>query len=170
MKSTLVKKDICVKPGFILLPNKEVKLYAVVGSSVVITIYDTKRKCGGMNHYIRPIRDTLYDSTPVYACPAIIGLIDMFVKAGSGMESLEAHIYGASSNPEAEGYIEGLAEYNLKVGIEILGKREIHITGRDVGGNRGRKVVFNSSTGESIVAKVDKIRSVDWYPQINDLG
>jgi chemotaxis protein CheD len=169
LNDKLIKEEIYIRPGYICLPKKPTKLFAVVGAGVAITIFDTRLRFGGMNHYIRPIRENPSKSTPVYACPAIIGLIEMFLKHGSKIADLEAHVYGGASNPSAEDYIEGVSEKNIKVGLEILEHKKINITGKDIGGDRGRKVVFNTSTGESIVAKVDKIRSKDWYPEIKDL-
>jgi chemotaxis protein CheD len=155
-------------PGYICLPKEPTKLYTVVGAGIVVTIFDNKLKYGGMNYYTRPIRNQSSKSTPVYACPAIVGLLNMFLKHGAKIENLEAHVYGGASNPDAEDYVDGLSEKNIEVGLEILELKKIRVTGKDIGGDRGRKVAFNSSTGESVVAKVDRIRSVDWYPEVAD--
>ncbi len=167
MESKPVKNDIYIKPGFICLPRKPIQLCTVVGSGIVVTIFDTKLMYGGMNYYFKPIRKSPKHSTPIYACPAIIGLTNMFLESNSNIEDLEAHIYGGASNSNADGHHDGLADENIKVALEILDKKKIKITGQDIGGRRGRKVVFNTATGESIVAKVDNIRSLDWYPSID---
>lgn len=146
------------------MTREDASLYAVVGAGAIVTIFDCKKKYGGMNYYFKPIRKKAADSTPIYACPAIIGLLNMFSDEGSNAEDLEAHIFGGAANPNVDGYVAGVAEQNVEVAFEILKMKKIRITGSDVGGDRGRKVVFNTSTGESITAKVDKIRSADWYP------
>jgi chemotaxis protein CheD len=51
---------------------------------------------------------------------------------------------------------------------KILAKERINITSEDVGGEKGRKIVFNTHTNEMAVIKVDKLRTVDWYPYEND--
>lgn len=168
MNNKLVKHEIFVKPGFIYFLVEPSYLYTVVGSSVVITIFDTRNRYGGMTHYIRPIRKSSNNSTPLYACPAIIGLLNIFLNSGSQIEDLEASIYGGAENPEAQGYIPGLSEENIRTGIEILELKKINIVTKETGGKRGRKILFNTSSGEVIVASVDKIRSTDWYPQIEE--
>ena len=168
MRDNIIKEEIYIRPGYICLPKSPVNLYTVVGSGIVITIYDTKKKYGGMNYYIRPRRKEPSHSTPIYACPAIIGLLDMFSRYGSKVDDLEAHIYGGAENRQSESFIEGISQENVNVGLEILEKKNIRITGKDIGGDRGRKVVFNTKTGESIIAKVDKIRNMDWYPEVQE--
>ncbi|MFC1856262.1 chemotaxis protein CheD [Thermodesulfobacteriota bacterium] len=168
MKNTLLNNEIYLEPGHICIPRKPVKLYSVVGSGVVITMFDARRKYGGMNHYIKPIREKPADSTPLFACPSIIGLIDMLKKHGSRVEDLEAQVYGGASKPDAEAFVEGLSDKNIEIAFELLAYKKIRVAGKDIGGDRGRKVVFNTATGETIVAKVDRIRSLDWYPSVND--
>ncbi|MBF0245403.1 MAG: chemotaxis protein CheD [Planctomycetes bacterium] len=136
---------------------------AVVASGVALTLFDAKRGRGGMGHYIRPLREAGY-STALFAAPAIIALVEMMYAAGSAPEDIEAHLYGGASNPRAKSFASGLADDNVRVGKEILGKLGIPIAGLDVGGVRARKVVFQTATGESVVARVDNVRSSDWYP------
>jgi len=168
LDTNILKDDVYLQPGYICLPARPTKLFTVVGAGIVVTLYDTKKKYGGMNYYVRPKRVRPEHSTPEYACPAIIGLLAMLLKHGSKLEDLEAHMYGGASNSNMSDHIEGLSDDNIKIGFEILDHKKIRIAGKDIGGDRGRKVVFNTSTGETIVAKVDKIRSKDWYPEVLD--
>ena len=90
----------------------------------------------------------------------------MFFEAGSKAEDLIAHMYGGAENPKVKGYVKGLAKRNIQAGIELLEKKKIHNAGMDIGGEKGRKIIFNPLTGESILAKVNRIRSTDWYPPV----
>ena len=53
---------------------------------------------------------------------------------------------------------------NIEIARKILSKRKISIISKDVGGEKGRKVVFNTDTNEIAVLKVDSLRDDDWYP------
>ncbi len=53
---------------------------------------------------------------------------------------------------------------NLRFGYEILEKLGVKVSGSDIGGRFARKLVFYTSTGESMCAKVTDIRDEDWYP------
>ncbi len=46
----------------------------------------------------------------------------------------------------------------------ILNQQGIPITSEDVGGSRGRKLIFKSDTNEAIILKVDRLRQEDWFP------
>jgi chemotaxis protein CheD len=118
-----------------------------------------------MSHYLRPYRQS-HPSTAIFAAPAIVALVRMFQTQGSSTGDIEAHLYGGAVNPHSLSYVEGLSEKNVQVGLEVLSKLEINIAGQDVGGSRARKIVFNTRTGETLVAKVDRVRETDWYPEM----
>ncbi len=154
--------DIFLQPGHVYLPGRPALLSAVVASGVVVTLFDKALRRGGMGHYVRPYRQG-NASTALYACPAIVSLVDMCLAGGSGIENLEAGLYGGAVNRENVRYVEGLSESNVRVGIEILNKLGVGVGGMDVGGAYGRKIVFNASTGEAFVARVEHVRATDWY-------
>ena len=159
----LVKRQCFIDPGYVCLPTLPTKMGVVVASGVVVTVYDRVKRFGGLGHYISPRRKGAR-STPVFAAPAIVSLVDMFLKKGSKKHHLEANIVGGAINPKVSTYEHGVAEDNVKVGFEILNKLGIKVAGQDVGGYQARKIVFDSSTGDLLVAKAPKVRSGDWYP------
>ncbi|MGE4290998.1 MAG: chemotaxis protein CheD [Desulfovibrio sp.] len=161
----VVANEYMLGAGCICLPAKSARVCTVVGSGAVVTVWDSRRRRGGMTHYARPYREPDKRSTAMYAAPAIVTLVRMLLEGGSSPADLEAHLFGGASNPDMAGHREGLAEDNVRVGLELLEKLQVRRVQRDVGGTRGRKVVFNTGTGEVILAKVERIRASDWYPQ-----
>ncbi|MBU2546827.1 MAG: chemotaxis protein CheD [Proteobacteria bacterium] len=155
--------NLYLKPGHVFLPAEPTQIWSVAASGIAVLIFDQRQKRGGMAHYSRPYREKGI-STAIYAAPAIVALVQMFRESGSSDKDLEAQIYGGSVNPSAPNYEKGLDEDNAKVGFELLRKMGLPIIGRDVGGPRARKIVFQSGTGETLVAKVDRVRESDWYP------
>ena len=164
MSNEVVAHDFFMEPGYVCLPAKPTRLAAVVTSGVAVTIYDTRRKRGGMSHYVEPRRRRGI-STAMYAAPAIVSLVKMFTESGSSADDLEAHMYGGARNNECPRYDEAKTDENLEVGRELLRKLGVPVSGEDVGGRRARKVVFHSASGETVVAKVDRVRVTDWYPE-----
>jgi len=116
-----------------------------------------------MAHYYLPYREKGKPSTTVYAAPSIMTLIHMFLDRGSTVENLEAQFYGGAQQSTHDKYTPGLHIDNVNVGVEILTKASVPIIGKDTGGQRGRKIVFDTLTGESAVMKVNRIRYEDWY-------
>lgn len=155
-----------IRPGFGLVRSGGRKLWTVVGSSVAVTLYDRYRQTGGMTHYTRPYRTSKNNSTPFFAAPAIVWLVRQFINSGSVREDMEAQLIGGAFDHSHPDFKPGLHDQNVAVGLEILQKQKIWVSSMDVGGTRGRKVVFNPHTGESAIARVGAIRSVDWYPPL----
>jgi chemotaxis protein CheD len=51
---------------------------------------------------------------------------------------------------------------------KVLAGKKIRVVSEDVGGQMGRKIVFNTHTNEVGVIKVEKLRKKDWYPYEDD--
>lgn len=163
MSNEPVVQDFFLPPGHIVAPLEPMRLAVVVASGVAVTVFDTKRKRGGMAHYIAPYRRGML-STAMFAAPSIITLVEMLRANPAEIGPLEARLYGGAKNPESPNFEDGLSEANVQVGKEILMKLNIPLVGTDIGGERGRKIVFHSGTGEVVVASVDRVRNSDWYP------
>lgn len=162
-------RTLYIQPGFLCLPSKPARLCTIVASGVAVTMFDKRKGFGGMGHYSHPRRANGV-STPVFAAPALVELVNMFTAAGCDLRNLETFVYGGSDNPRAPGFDPDRGLTNLRHGFEILDKLGVRIAGSDIGGRFARKLVFYTSTGESMVAKVTAIRSEDWYPDARSVG
>jgi chemotaxis protein CheD len=149
-------------PGYVFLGVEPAVISTVLGSCVSVCIYDRKRKKGGMNRYRYPFVGDKRKSTAVYGNAAVVALIRMMVEDGSQKKNLEAQIIGGAHNPD---YCKkDIGRENIRIAKQILTKEGITLTSEDTGGNKGRKVIFNSCTNELAVFKVDRLRQSDWYP------
>lgn len=163
MDNNAVAKKFFLEPGYVCVPYEPMHLASVIASGVVVTIFDCENKRGGMCVYTHPKRID-NQSTASFAAPSIASLVSMFGDIKEVRHNLEAHICGGACDVDSKYYIPGLSEDNISVGCELLDKYKIDIVGKDVGGNKGRKIVFHSGTGEIFIAKVANIRKTDWYP------
>jgi chemotaxis protein CheD len=166
MEYEVQTSNLYLKPGHVYLPAEPTQIWSVAASGIAVLMFDQRQKRGGMAHYTRPYREKGL-STAIFAAPAIVALLQMLRESGSSDQDIEAQIYGGAVNQSASNFEKGLSEENAKVGFELLRKMELPIIGRDVGGPRARKIVFQSGTGETMVAKVDRVRESDWYPGIS---
>lgn len=157
-----IMNKINLKPGMIHFSASPIGIQSVVTFGILITIYDKARCLGGAAHFVYPFRVKDKPSTALYGAPAVVGLLKAIISSGSNPSDLEVNIYGSASPENAQrAYLDNCSN-NILVVREILDKKEIKIQSADVGGSKGRKVVFDTSTGETMIAKVDSIRSVDW--------
>jgi chemotaxis protein CheD len=161
-----VSDDYFLRSGYIFVATKPTAVSTVLGSSVSVCIHDQKRKVGGMNHFQLPYIREKHIATAKYGNVAIITLIRMMLHDGSKIKNLEAQILGGAYNPSISE--KNIGHENIIVAKKILAKERIRIVSEDVGGGKGRKIVFNTHTSEIASLKVDKLRKSDWYPYEDD--
>jgi chemotaxis protein CheD len=148
---------ILVKPGSIHITDEPGVLFSIVGTSVTVCLWDEKTHISGMNCFIEP---TTYDKKKT---TARFGNVSMIALINSLKEILprgkfEAHIFGGASNSNSE---KGLK--NVEIARRILLARKIPVVSEDVGGIKGRKIAFDTESGQAIVIKVHRLRNEDWY-------
>ncbi|WDP92701.1 MAG: chemotaxis protein CheD [Desulfobacter sp.] len=158
--------DYFLRPGFIYLPEKPTVISTVLGSSVSVSLYDKRLKTGGMNHFLFPHAGTGQKTTALYGNIAVPVLIRMMMENGSKRAHLEAQIFGGAFNQEISPM--DIGRDNLRTARDILTRKQIKIVSEDVGGIKGRKVVFNTNSYEIGILKVDRLRESDWYPYDGD--
>lgn len=151
-----------LQPGYIFVPDQSISISTVIGSGVSVCIYDKKNRIGGMNHFQLPYMAAKGKTTALYGNVATIALIKMMLAHESQRKHLEAQIFGGAYNPKKND--KDIGRENIEIAQKILLKSKISIISRDVGGEKGRKVVFNTDTNEIAVLKVDSLRDDDWYP------
>lgn len=160
-------KRYLLKPGYILFTAEPTTIMVVLGSAVAVSLYNRQHKTGGMNHFLHAQVKEEASPTALYAKPAIHQLIKMFGDLEMTSDSLEAHIFGGASPADAKGEEAEIGAENIETTIRLLEQQGVRISGRETGGHHGRKIMFDTSTGEVIIAKVDRIRQEDWFPTIN---
>jgi chemotaxis protein CheD len=155
-----------LEPGFIYVPRQPTCISAVLGSCVSVCLHDRKKRVGGMNHFRYPFIDDRTRATAVYGNVATIALIRMMIRNGSREKHLEAQILGGAFSPEM--FATDVGRKNVAVARRTLERFRVRIVSEDVGGQRGRKFVFNTETAELAVMRVERLRKMDWYPYAND--
>jgi len=151
-----------LEPGYIYLPERPTLVASSVGSCVVISIYDKKKRFGGLGHFEYPMIRDRQKATSRYGNICILTLIQMFLSRGSKRRNLEAQIFGGANLPKRFGRNVGME--NVKLARKALRYYGIHVASEDVGGEKGRKVVFNTATNEVAILKVNQIPGYQWYP------
>lgn len=136
---------------------------AVVGSCVAVCIHDRRLKTGGMNQFLYPRPRWFKKSrpTPTYGNVAVLGLIKLMTSQGSRLQDLEAQIYGGGGLFDAQADI---GRKNVKTARKYLKRYGIPVISEDVGGNKGRRLIFHTGTNEVLVMKTHRIRRGDYHP------
>jgi chemotaxis protein CheD len=125
------------------------EIVTVLGSCVAVCLFDTKNKISGMNHYLLPLWNGNGLKSLKYGNISIERLIEAMQAVGADHRSIEAKIFGGAMlniNEEIS-----VAPRNISIAVDMLRHYRIPIVAQDVGGNRGRKVIFSNDDGSAYV-------------------
>ncbi len=132
----------------------------VLGSAVATCLWDQAQRWGGLNHFSDPVCPRGEPTTASYGNVAVPALVKMFLSQGSRREDLVAQIMGGAAAPHRPNDKRGME--NVRVARKALSKAGIRVVCEDVGGSIGRKVAFDTRTGQIAVLKVHALRDSDW--------
>jgi len=149
-----------LEPGYIYFSKMPAIVRTVLGSCVAVSLWDRQRLCGGVNHFVHPWTREPGTATPQFGNVATAALIKIMEDAGCQREDMVAQVTGGGRPQDSEGPDVGTS--NVQVARDILMRKGISIASEDVGGIMGRKIVFDTYTGNLVVLKVHSIRSTDW--------
>lgn len=125
----------------------------ILGSCVAVCLWDPATGVGGMNHYLLP-HHVERERSARFGSFAIPALVDAVVHAGARRSALQAKVFGGASVIVAFRGTRNLGEENVALALQLLEDAGIPVLDRDVGGTRGRKVVFHSDEGTAWVRQL----------------
>ncbi|MDR1084259.1 MAG: chemotaxis protein CheD [Deltaproteobacteria bacterium] len=148
-------------PGNLFTCGEQAMISTVLGTCVAVCLHDRRLKIGGMNHFLYPKSGFFGSSSNEYGDVAIQALIEKLCRMGSRIQDLEAQIFGGGDIPGFDGKT-GIR--NIKIARKLLKKHGINVVSEDVGGFKGRRLIFHTGTNETLVMKTHRIRRGDYYP------
>lgn len=155
-----------IRPGNVLVPPDHTAVAAVVASSVVLTVFDEEAHRGGLAHFLRPAQGKGHAPTPFFGLPACMALLNWFFDGGTKSSRLIAGVYGGAWPEWASSAQREQARLNTQVVRDVLRKKGVRLFDEDVGGHRGRKIIYMTGTNEIGIVKTDSIRQSDWFPPL----
>ena len=145
---------VYLHPGRMFAAAHRCEITTVLGSCVSVCLYDPVSGVGGANHYLLP-HDSMKSNEPLRCGPAAIrALIDSLVNLGARRDRLVAKVYGGAhvlKAMSAERWHMGAA--NIEVARSVLRDNGITVHTMDVGGLRGRKLLFVTD-GTALVKEI----------------
>ena len=131
-----------------------------LGSCIGISLYDPQTKIGGLLHIMLPDsnQSRANENRAKFADTGIPDMLNELIRMGAAKSRLVAKLAGGSQM-----FAFANASDIMRVGLrnasaskEILKKLSIPIVGEDTGGNYGRTVRIDLSTGVYKVKTIDK--------------
>ena len=149
-----------VPPGGIVLVRDGTTLVSVAGPGIAVCFWNESHEVACLAHFAEPATYDPARATARFgnvALPTAISLVREVV----GPSEIEAQIFGGAFQEDAD---RPKSEANIEMARRILSARGVRIVSEDIGGAKGRKIVFQGSSGHVAVVKVHKLRAEDWQP------
>jgi chemotaxis protein CheD len=151
---------IYLYPAALVVPDKPAFVHTILGSCVSVCLFDKVKKTGGINHFMLPLWNGDGLATPKFGNIAIEKLIEKMKLAGSKKEHLIAKVFGGGEVIEYSSKTFNIGLRNITIAFEILNELKIPVVSQSTGGKLGRKIIFNTHTGEVIHRYVKQSDSV----------
>lgn len=146
---------VYLQPGQWVASATPATITTILGSCVAVCLWDPQLRIGGMNHYMLPYETGRMTGSPRFGDVAIRQLLTRLVALGARPAALEATIVGGACVMEVfrrDG--DHIGARNADLAERMLAANGIRVRRRDLGGNRGRKLIFDTDSGDAIVLPV----------------
>jgi chemotaxis protein CheD len=145
-------------PGTIFVHRQPYLITTVLGSCVSVCLWNQTAQLGGINHYLLPLWNGEGLPTPKYGNVAIAKLVEKVRACSSPDDKLIAKVFGGASMWEKTEGLLAVGQRNVEFALETLESLHIPIVSSDLGGNQGRKVIFNSGDGTVLMRRQRAMR------------
>ena len=141
-------ESIYLYPAALIVPGKTAIVHTILGSCVAVCLWDSTLRTGGINHFMLPLWNGQGLASPKYGNIAIEKLFQKLISNGSTQKNLIAKVFGGGEVLENFSPHFNIGLRNIDIAHEILQQFRIPILAESTGGKLGRKITFNTGTGE----------------------
>lgn len=128
-----------------------------LGSCLGISMYDETAGVAGLVHVMLPSADEVDETNRAkFADSGIELLVEEMKNAGASIRNLEAKVAGGSDMLDFSENGSGIGVRNVEQVEETLDELDIPLVSKDVGGDHGRSLRLDGSTGDLTVKSANK--------------
>jgi len=140
-------------PSALFAEKKPFMVDTVLGSCVAVCLFDQKLNIGGINHYMLPFWNGNGLASPKYGNIATEKLVEKMLRNGATIQNMVAKVFGGANQMNTSLRI---GDQNIEVARQTLANYGIKIIAENVGGGVGRKLRYNTSTGQVMMKFLTK--------------
>lgn len=135
-------------PSSLFVGSDSQWIVTVLGSCVSVCLFDKKRTIGGINHFMLPLWNGDGLESPKYGNVAILHLLAKMLEFGAKKEDIVCKLFGGAEVLNNTHSVFNVGQRNIDLAYKMLEELNIPVIGSSTGGQLGRKILFNTSTGE----------------------
>jgi len=161
--------QIYLKPGDIYTSDEPALISTLLGSCVSVTMFNPRLKAGAICHGLLP---SCKGKKPCeceqycregkrYVDCSIMRMLEWFMLKDVEREEIDVKLFGGS-DMMGSGKMSSKAtvgQQNISRALQVLEVEGLRIAASDVGGPRGRKILFSTHTGEILLKRLRKSES-----------
>ena len=149
------RSRIYLHPGDLFASAQRSAVSTILGSCVAVCLWDPIAKIGGINHYLLPLWTGQGAVSPRFGNVAVQALLDKVLELGGQKSRLQAKLFGGACVIDAfRGRENHLGTKNVQTAEALLEREGIPLVGHDVGGCKGRKLIFHTDDGTAWVRQL----------------
>ena len=152
------RKAAQLYPGQVIAAAEPTMVTTILGSCVAVCLWDPLRQIGGLNHFMLPDAVGSAHHSPRFGSVACAKLVEQLVALGSDPRVLQAKVFGGASvvaSLDTAGTHLGLK--NVAMARGFLERARIPLLAEEIGGTRGRRLVFMTDTGTAWVQEILRV-------------
>jgi chemotaxis protein CheD len=142
------RRRVYLQGGEVHAAREPSAVTTVLGSCIAVCLYSPATGVGGVNHFLLPGGP---DGSARFGEGAMRLLLERVLAVGARPGDLRAKVFGGSGTMGRHADGRTLGEQNAALAVRRLADEGIPLLGGDVGGTRGRKLVFHTDTGDAFV-------------------
>lgn len=153
--------EVSLQAGEIFMSDEPTVVSTLLGSCVSVCLFDPVTKRGAMCHGVLPNAPVVLHEDPFrYTDEAVLYLVERYRRMGVPTSRLVVKVFGGADimGRPVDGYA-SIGRQNTMAALETLGWQGLQVAVRETGGNRGRKIVFVTHTGEVFLKRLNPISS-----------
>lgn len=131
-------------PSNIFVSVEPYLITTVLGSCISVCLYDDKMMVGGINHFMLPLWNGEGLASAKYGNVAMERLLSEMKRKGATKEHIKAKMFGGSN---LVNLTMNVGERNAETAKRLLNSENIKLIAESIGGTRGRKIIFDTTTG-----------------------
>lgn len=130
------------------------QVITILGSCVAVCLWDRLTRVGGINHFMLPSDIGVQTASLRYANFAMTELFRQMTELGAETRRMEAKLFGGACVLGSIRAGQDLGSKNVEAARVRLAEERIKVVAEDVGGNRGRRLVFRTWDGSALLKTV----------------
>jgi chemotaxis protein CheD len=137
-----------VHAGQFIVLKGPAEITTILGTCVAVCLWDAEKGIGGLNHYLLPQLVNGSAASPRFGLFAFQALLAEVKRQGG--TRLTAKVFGGMQ-ATMKTLRDDLGKSNSDLAFRLLAEARIPVQAQDVGGPKGRKLIFRVPTGEAWV-------------------